>query len=172
MYGSSGDPLFNVIEGKGSAAKSMELRAQGRVLAVHVENPVDESAEQLLARWRTPFEDTLGGELPGYPIRAPGTRASPRRASLEHLSAVALELLHGRDALLLQNRGDVDRVRCRGEEHLDRQLVSRGRVLCGYQARARFADFVVQAKGPVGSRAISESAIIARARYLQRGAPA
>ena len=59
-------PPFNVIEGTGTdAAFILELRAQGRVYAKHVNNPADENAAQLLARWRAPYDDTLGGQLPG-----------------------------------------------------------------------------------------------------------
>ena len=57
---------FNVVEGTSDDASFIkELRNQGRVYAAHVNNPSNESATQLLARWRAPFENTLGGQLPG-----------------------------------------------------------------------------------------------------------
>jgi hypothetical protein len=78
MYGHSDDPgvtdafrqqvvpTFNVIEGTSADASFInELRAQGKVYAAHVLNPTNETAAQLLARWRAPFDDTLGGQLPG-----------------------------------------------------------------------------------------------------------
>jgi hypothetical protein len=78
MYGHSDDagatehfrdvllPAFNVIEGtSGNASFIKELRDQGKVYAAHVNNPINESAAQLLARWRAPFDNTLGGQLPG-----------------------------------------------------------------------------------------------------------
>lgn len=78
MYGHSDDagvtdafrqhvvPTFNVIEGSSSDASFInELRDQGKVYAAHVTNPIGETAAQLLARWRAPFDNTLGGQLPG-----------------------------------------------------------------------------------------------------------
>ncbi len=78
MYGHSDDagvtdafrqhvvPTFNVIEGSSSNASFInELRGQGKVYAAHVINPTGETASQLLARWRAPFDNTLGGQLPG-----------------------------------------------------------------------------------------------------------
>ena len=59
-------PPFTAIEGtSANAAFIKELRAQGKVYAAHVTNPTGESAAQLLARWRAPFNNTLGGQLPG-----------------------------------------------------------------------------------------------------------
>lgn len=59
-------PPFSVIEGTSAdAAFILELRNQGRVYAAHVNNPGGENAAQLLARWRAPFDNTLGGQLPG-----------------------------------------------------------------------------------------------------------
>ena len=78
MYGHSDDagatdafrqdvvPAFTVIEGTSSNASFIkELRDQGKVYAAHVNNIAGESASQLLARWRAPFENTIGGQLPG-----------------------------------------------------------------------------------------------------------
>lgn len=78
MYGHSDDagatdhfrdvlvPTFNVIEGTSTNVSFIkELRNQGKVYAAHVNNPTNESASQLLARWRAPFENTLGGRLSG-----------------------------------------------------------------------------------------------------------
>jgi autotransporter-associated beta strand protein len=59
-------PAFTVIEGTSSNASFIkELRDQGKVYAAHVNNIAGESASQLLARWRAPFQNTLGGQLPG-----------------------------------------------------------------------------------------------------------
>ena len=78
MYGHSDDsgatdafrdhvvPYFSVIEGTSSNAGFInELRSQGKVYAAHVTNPIGDTAAQLYARWRAPFENTLGGQLPG-----------------------------------------------------------------------------------------------------------
>jgi len=78
MYGHSDDPgatdaflqdvvpTFNVIEGTSSNAGFInELRNQGKVYAAHVTNPPGETAAQLLARWRAPLDNTLGGTLAG-----------------------------------------------------------------------------------------------------------
>ena len=78
MYGHSDDPgvtaafrqyvvpTFNVIEGTSSDANFIdELRGQGKVYAAHVLNPAGETAAQLVARWRAPFDNTLGGQLSG-----------------------------------------------------------------------------------------------------------
>lgn len=78
MYGHSDDPgvtdafrqhvvpTFNIIEGRSSDASFIkELRGQGKIYAAHVINPTGETAAQLLARWRAPFDNTLGGQLPG-----------------------------------------------------------------------------------------------------------
>jgi len=78
MYGHSDDagatdafrqdvvPAFTVIEGTSSNASFIkELRDQGKVYAAHVNNIAGESASQLLARWRAPFQNTIGGQLPG-----------------------------------------------------------------------------------------------------------
>ncbi len=78
MYGHSDDPgvtdafrqhvvpTFNVIEGRSTDASFInELRGQGKVYAAHVVNSTGETAAQLLARWRAPFDNTLGGQLSG-----------------------------------------------------------------------------------------------------------
>jgi hypothetical protein len=78
MYGHSDDvgttdafredvvPAFTVIEGTSSNASFIkELRDQGKVYAAHVNNLAGETAQQLLARWQAPFQNTLGGQLPG-----------------------------------------------------------------------------------------------------------
>ena len=78
MYGHSDDagatdafredvvPSFSVIEGTSSDPSFIkELRNQGKVYAAHVNNVAGESASQLLARWRAPFQNTLGGQLSG-----------------------------------------------------------------------------------------------------------
>ncbi len=57
---------FSVIEGTSADATFIkELRSQNRVYAAHVTNPQNETAAQLVARWRAPFQNTLGGQLPG-----------------------------------------------------------------------------------------------------------
>lgn len=77
MYGHSDDagvtdafrkiiPPFNVIEGTSTdAAFIKELRTRGAVYAAHVTNPETAAAQELLAVWRAPFENNLGGRLPG-----------------------------------------------------------------------------------------------------------
>ena len=73
-------PPFNIIEGTSTNASFIkELSNQGRVYAAHVTNPSNETATQLLARWRAPFENTLGGQLPGG------------------YDAIAIDELHGAD---------------------------------------------------------------------------
>ena len=73
-------PPFTVIEGTSTDAAFIgELRAQGKVYAAHVTNPQSESAAQLVARWRAPFDNTLGGALPGG------------------YDAIAIDELHGAD---------------------------------------------------------------------------
>ncbi len=59
-------PPFNVIEGISTdAAFIQELRAGGRIYACHVINGENATQEQLLAEWRAPFDNELGGLLPG-----------------------------------------------------------------------------------------------------------
>ena len=77
MYGHSDDegvteafrkliPRINVIEGTSSNASFIqELRGQDCIYAAHVTNPVSATAEELVALWRAPFENELGGQLPG-----------------------------------------------------------------------------------------------------------
>jgi hypothetical protein len=77
MYGHSDDagvtkafrkliPQFNVIEGTSSnAAFIKELRTKGCIYAAHVTNPVSATEDELVAEWRAPFENDLGGQLPG-----------------------------------------------------------------------------------------------------------
>ena len=77
MYGHSDDagvtdafrkliPRINVIEGTSTnAAFIKELRSKGCIYAAHVTNPVSETEDELVARWRAPFENNLGGQLPG-----------------------------------------------------------------------------------------------------------
>ena len=77
MYGHSDDggvteafrkliPRINVIEGTSSNASFIqELRGQGCIYAAHVTNPVSATAEELVTLWRAPFENELGGQLPG-----------------------------------------------------------------------------------------------------------
>ncbi len=77
LYGHSDDPgatsaikqiipPFTVIEGTSRDADFIkELRDQGKVYAAHVNNPAAETAAELYDRWRAPFDDTLGGQLPG-----------------------------------------------------------------------------------------------------------
>ena len=77
MYGHSDDrgvtdafrklvPRINVIEGTSTnAAFIRELRARDCIYAAHVTNPETATTGQLLARWRMPFDNTLGGRLPG-----------------------------------------------------------------------------------------------------------
>ena len=74
-------PPLSVVEGTSTDADFIkELRDSGRVYAAHVINPVGESAAQLLARWRAPFENNLGGQLPGG------------------YDAIAIDELHGSDS--------------------------------------------------------------------------
>ncbi len=59
-------PTFNVIEGTSTDASFInELREQDKVYAAHVLNSSTETAEELLARWRAPFDNTLDGQLSG-----------------------------------------------------------------------------------------------------------
>ena len=59
-------PPFTVIEGTSSdAAFINELQSQGKVYAAHVNNWPGYTTEQLVAEWRIPFDNNLGGQLPG-----------------------------------------------------------------------------------------------------------
>ena len=77
MYGHSDDagvteafrkliPRLNVIEGTSSnVAFIKELRAKDCIYAAHVTNPVAATEDELVALWKAPFENDLGGQLPG-----------------------------------------------------------------------------------------------------------
>ena len=77
MYGHSDDtgvteafrkliPRINVIEGTSSnVAFIKELRDKNCIYAAHVTNPVSATEAELVALWRAPFENELGGQLPG-----------------------------------------------------------------------------------------------------------
>jgi hypothetical protein len=59
-------PPFTVIEGISTDPNFInELRVGGRVYAFHVINGSEATQEQLLAEWRDPFDNDLGGRLPG-----------------------------------------------------------------------------------------------------------
>jgi len=59
-------PRITVIEGTSrNAAFIKELRRKKCVYAAHVNNPPGASVDELLKRWGAPFEDDLGGKLPG-----------------------------------------------------------------------------------------------------------
>jgi len=73
-------PPFSAIEGTSTDAGFIkELRDQGKVYAAHVINPSGENAAQLYNRWSAPFNNTLGGQLPGG------------------YDAIAIDELHGAD---------------------------------------------------------------------------
>ena len=59
-------PRINVIEGTSrNAAFIRELRQQRCIYAAHVNSPPGASLDELVKRWKAPFEDNLGGQLPG-----------------------------------------------------------------------------------------------------------
>jgi len=59
-------PPFNVIEGTSNDAVFInELRAQGKIYAAHVNNLSSSTTADLVAAWRAPFDNTLGGQLAG-----------------------------------------------------------------------------------------------------------
>jgi hypothetical protein len=59
-------PPFNVIEGTSNDAIFInELRAQGKIYAAHVNNLSSSTTADLVSAWRAPFDNTLGGQLPG-----------------------------------------------------------------------------------------------------------
>ncbi len=59
-------PRLTVIEGTSTdAAFIRELRARGCIYAAHVTNPTTATEEELVARWRAPFDRDLGGRLRG-----------------------------------------------------------------------------------------------------------
>ncbi len=59
-------PPFTVIEGTSAdAAFITEMRAQGVIYAAHVNNSTTATKDQLVAAWRVPFDNDLGGALPG-----------------------------------------------------------------------------------------------------------
>ncbi len=59
-------PPFNVIEGISTDSNFIqELRAGGKVYAFHVVSAEGATQEELLAEWRKPFDNELGGLLPG-----------------------------------------------------------------------------------------------------------
>jgi len=115
MYGHSDDvgvtdafrriiPPFNVIEGTSRDAVFIkELRARDAVYAAHVTNPESATAEELLAVWRAPFEDNLGGGLPGGydAIAIDELRANPDGSVQSERVCAALRQLR----LLYPNKG-------------------------------------------------------------------
>ena len=59
-------PRITVIEGTSrNAAFIKELRGKKCLYAAHVNNPPKATADRLVEMWRAPFEDDLGGKLPG-----------------------------------------------------------------------------------------------------------
>ena len=59
-------PRINVIEGTSRNATFIkELRRQKCIYAAHVNSPPGASLDELVKRWGAPFEDDLGGKLPG-----------------------------------------------------------------------------------------------------------
>jgi len=60
---------FNIITGRTRDAEMVKkLRTQGKLFAYHVLNTIDEkhqTADDFVAEWSKPFEDTLGGQLAG-----------------------------------------------------------------------------------------------------------
>src|SRR5579875_2133517 len=60
---------FNVIDGSTRDANLVtSLRAQGKIFARHVSNTKDAkhaTPADFVAEWSKPFDDTLGGQLPG-----------------------------------------------------------------------------------------------------------
>jgi len=60
---------FTVVDGiTRDAALVRSMRTEGRIFAYHVMNTIDEkhrTAEDLVAEWSVPFENTLEGRLPG-----------------------------------------------------------------------------------------------------------
>ena len=59
-------PPFTVIEGTSTNADFIkELQVSGKVYAAHVTNPTSATTAQLVAEWRAPFDNYLGGQLPG-----------------------------------------------------------------------------------------------------------
>lgn len=57
-------PPFSVVEGTSSDADFIkELQAQGVIYAAHVNNPNSATTAELVAHWRGPFDNNLGGEL-------------------------------------------------------------------------------------------------------------
>jgi hypothetical protein len=60
---------FTAFDGITQDAKLVKrLRSEGKIFAYHVWNPVDagnKTVEGLVASWSAPFENTLGGGLPG-----------------------------------------------------------------------------------------------------------
>ncbi|MDP7398603.1 MAG: hypothetical protein QF541_17170 [Lentisphaeria bacterium] len=59
-------PPFTGLEGTSANADVIkEFRARGVVYAAHVINPVTATKDELVATWRAPFDNDLGGDLPG-----------------------------------------------------------------------------------------------------------
>jgi hypothetical protein len=59
-------PPFTGLEGTSTNADVIkEFRAKGVVYAAHVVNPVTATKDELVATWRAPFDNDLGGDLPG-----------------------------------------------------------------------------------------------------------
>ncbi len=59
-------PPFTGLEGTSTNADVIkEFRDRGVVYAGHVVNPVTATKDELVATWRAPFDNDLGGTLPG-----------------------------------------------------------------------------------------------------------
>jgi len=60
-------PYFNVIGGTTTNAAFVEsVRSQGKIFSHHVfNNPAATTVQELVDTWRVPFDNTLGGALPG-----------------------------------------------------------------------------------------------------------
>ena len=108
MYGHSDDagadegirdiiPPFTVIEGTSTDAGFInELRSQGKIYAAHVNNPAGETAAQLLARWRAPFDS--GVVAGGYDAIAIDELHAAHTNGTAHSNAVVSALSQLRSA--------------------------------------------------------------------------
>ncbi len=98
---------FTIVTGRTSSAQLVQnLRAKGVLFAYHVPNTVDtaqganrkQKAESLLSQWAAPFENNLGGQLPGGfdAISIDELRANPDGSEQAAIVSETLYELHRR----------------------------------------------------------------------------
>ncbi|GIT30901.1 MAG: hypothetical protein Ct9H300mP1_29470 [Planctomycetaceae bacterium] len=78
-------PRINVIEGTSRNAMFIkELRRQKCIYAAHVNSPPGASLDELVNRWRAPFEDDLGASCRADTTRSQLTNCEPTRMAVRN----------------------------------------------------------------------------------------